>query len=98
DKLVTGVQTCALPICRREAPARPLPCDGEADRGRVPRSARRRDPRGAARAARPPRGASRPALRAAGRDGRDSYQIATVRTTATKIGRASCRERVEIWV
>src|SRR5687767_15427828 len=80
DKLVTGVQTCALPIWR------PL----QACRARAPPAARS----GARARERRPPGAAPPPARPAARVPRSSLYLQGLR----QIGRASCRERVEISV
>src|SRR5256714_4824570 len=80
DKLVTGVQTCALPIS-----SRPLPLDGAA--GIAQQSSRRS---GRLAAARPAKSARIRALaRAASRGPRGAESA-----PGSEIGRASCRERV----
>src|SRR5207244_9691102 len=91
DDLVTGVQTCALPIsatrpsCRAPRPARPAPT-----RPPPPQTGRGRG-RGRPRGARvPPRSRVR-----SPRPEREPRR--TTRGPTPEIGRASCRERVEVW-
>src|SRR5207247_6530866 len=87
DPLVTGVQTCALPICRPPSPRRearrraPTPCRvraGGAPTAQPPAPA----PSGRAVRRRRPR-------RRAARGG--------TRSTGRQIGRASCRARGEMY-
>src|SRR5205823_8202832 len=85
DKLVTGVQTCALPIWRARggtAPGDRPRCTGRRRRDGAPRprSARSGTPRSAGRGTACPR-----ARRSAWRS-----------RACREIGRASCRERGEI--
>src|SRR5206468_6745168 len=87
--IVTGVQTCALPISAR---ARPRGERGGCDRRRARAQAVRRprgSPAGGLRAGLPARGPrrARPAVRRSGRGDR-----------RREIGRASCRERVAVAV
>src|SRR5207244_10309030 len=92
DDLVTGVQTCALPICGRAE-----------DRGRREQIRRRAGPaagRGLAvlrrDAARVPRAVQhRGTVRESGMPGVAEYGPAV---GVLQIGRASCRESVEVWV
>src|SRR5947208_4585029 len=87
DDLVTGVQTCALPICtadgaaRRAAHAHGRVADAGAGRPRATAALQRQYARGARR--------SRAAAQYL------TIRIATVSANA-KIGRASCREREQI--
>src|SRR5256714_3187041 len=78
DKLVTGVQTCALPIWARGRPPR--------GRRRPPGRRPGGRPRRRARGSRPPR---TPACRR-----RTPARRPPGRTATRQIGRASCRERV----
>src|SRR5437762_8132580 len=82
DTSVTGVQTCALPIC-------PSCLRG---RGPAPRESPSRSPCGSGRS----RGSSRsshPSRRSTGR----RTDAACRRPGGRQIGRASCRERVWSW-
>src|SRR5205823_12438535 len=83
DKLVTGVQTCALPISSdsRAPPSRRPPGPG--------RPGVRRRGRAGARTAGAPRGE-------AGVPPSADREAPGLRRA--QIGRASCRERVEVWV
>src|SRR5205823_10965844 len=86
DKLVTGVQTCALPICRVPGLAAVVVVTATAS---TCRSRTRSTPRPRRRSATSGR-AAHPRARPAS-------------ATPTEIGRASCRERVEmagggVWV
>src|SRR5207244_10185383 len=82
DDLVTGVQTCALPIWRSAA-ALTTVATMDVTRHRLGRTFRR--PMGEHRHAGRSRSARRPA---------DQF----ITTLSTEIGRASCRERVKITV
>src|SRR3712207_7074547 len=83
---VTGVQTCALPIWAGLAGARPLPARDEAggDGGRRGGPARHRVA---------PRGLIGPMPNPS-----NTFRAAYLPTVRAEIGRASCRERVEISV
>src|SRR5206468_6837296 len=89
--IVTGVQTCALPIYGLVVPVRPGPRDGDAGprgrRGRPARPGRRTAAGPGARGARPAHHAGRAEPLPGG--GRAA-------PLAREIGRASCRERGEL--
>src|SRR5690606_40984146 len=81
DFHVTGVQTCALPISPASPAAPPAPARGRAS------------PAAAARRRRPTAAAAPPAPRPATRE---SIRPDMPRPVP-EIGRASCRERVQVW-
>src|SRR5207247_4259928 len=84
DPLVTGVQTCALPICLSRQAARRRPVEGR----ETPPRDRVESPRGEPSLGLP--------LACALSWPRAMRESARCRRWACKIGRASCRERV--WV
>src|SRR5206468_8749123 len=88
DLIVTGVQTCALPICRRREPqGRVAPAAGALPGGPPPER----------RPSEPPQRvrAVRGALRGCADAGGGARPGAAPRRRAPEIGRASCRGRVE---
>src|SRR5205823_11974475 len=82
DKLVTGVQTCALPILARSSAC--TECAAGPDRETAP---------GPARLQR----ATRIRTRCPPRAGCATAAGAGWPSSSSEIGRASCRERVEVW-
>src|SRR5262249_57135138 len=95
DWSVTGVQTCALPIF----PILIKNSRSPASFFSAPHSLKTNPARAARRRARPRRFPHRHLVRVT----RTRYLVLLVRPTIAnktlaKIGRASCRERVEIWV
>src|SRR5205823_11290099 len=91
DKLVTGVQTCALPICRRGRARR----QDARPRDAPPGGARAPDPLAGAQARRLAAPLRRGAPRARG-GGEATLIDSGPNEERDQIGRASCRERGEI--
>src|SRR5205823_10336824 len=97
DKLVTGVQTCALPIYARLRARRPAPED-EVHERRVPRRRPlRHNGRGVPIGVAQMSSESSPRANAAGKTV-TWCSFSNTCVVRFKIGRASCRERVEMSV